>query len=88
MLVRAVIMLIAGYRRWLSPLKPATCRFFPTCSAYAQEALERHGLWRGAGLALVRLARCGPWHPGGFDPVPGPGGRCATKGQRKEFSSE
>jgi putative membrane protein insertion efficiency factor len=61
---------IRFYRRWISPALPPACRFTPTCSAYALEALERHGALRGGWLALRRLARCHPWHPGGDDPVP------------------
>ncbi len=67
---RAAASLLAGYKRFLSPLLPAACRFQPTCSEYAREAILRHGLRRGAGLALRRLGRCHPWHEGGFDPVP------------------
>ena len=62
--------LVRGYRRWVSPLLAPRCRFYPTCSAYALVALERHGPWRGAWLAVRRLLRCHPWHPGGYDPVP------------------
>jgi uncharacterized protein len=58
------------YQRAISPALPPRCRFYPTCSAYAAEALERHGAARGSWLALRRLVRCGPWHPGGLDPVP------------------
>ena len=61
---------VVAYRRWISPALPARCRFYPSCSAYAQEALTRHGALRGSGLALWRLLRCHPFHPGGFDPVP------------------
>lgn len=61
---------IIAYRRWLSPVLPARCRFYPSCSAYALEALARHGALKGAGLAGRRLLRCHPFHPGGFDPVP------------------
>ena len=61
---------IIAYRRWLSPALPARCRFYPSCSAYALEAIARHGAPRGAGLALRRLLRCHPFHPGGYDPVP------------------
>jgi putative membrane protein insertion efficiency factor len=59
------------YRRLLSPLKPQpTCRFYPTCSTYALEAISRHGALVGLWLALLRLLKCHPFHPGGFDPVP------------------
>lgn len=61
---------IRFYRRFLSPLKPAMCRFYPTCSAYAHEAIETHGLLRGTGLALWRILRCNPLCRGGNDPVP------------------
>ena len=63
---------IVAYRRYLSPALPARCRFYPSCSAYAQEALAQHGAARGTGLAIWRLLRCHPFHPGGFDPVPEP----------------
>lgn len=66
---------IIAYRRWISPALPARCRFYPSCSAYALEAVTRHGTLRGAGLTARRLLRCHPFHPGGFDPVPEPGGR-------------
>ena len=65
-----LILLIRFYRRFLSPLKPRTCRFHPTCSAYALEALERHGAFWGSYLAVRRVLRCHPWNPGGLDPVP------------------
>jgi uncharacterized protein len=61
---------IRGYRRWISPLLGRRCRFEPTCSAYALEAVETHGAWRGTLLSLRRIARCHPWNPGGVDPVP------------------
>ena len=68
---RLLLTPIRLYRRWLSPLKAAgSCRFHPTCSAYAMEAVLEHGAARGAWLALRRLGRCHPLHPGGFDPVP------------------
>lgn len=69
--VRVVIALIEGYRGMISPLRLPTCRFTPTCSQYAVEALARHGLVRGGALAVWRLLKCGPWHPGGWDPVSG-----------------
>ncbi|WP_042204120.1 membrane protein insertion efficiency factor YidD [Paenibacillus camerounensis] len=61
---------IRVYRKFISPLKPATCRFYPTCSAYALEAIEVHGPVKGSWLAAKRIARCHPFHPGGLDPVP------------------
>ena len=67
---RILLALIAGYRLLLSPLLGPNCRFYPTCSAYASEALEVHGALRGGWLAVKRISKCHPWHPGGFDPVP------------------
>lgn len=69
-LVRVLVLPVRFYRRFVSPLLPPTCRFYPSCSAYAVEALTVHGALRGSWLTLRRLARCGPWHPGGMDPVP------------------
>jgi putative membrane protein insertion efficiency factor len=70
MMKRVLLSLIAGYRYFLSPLFGPTCRFYPTCSAYAKEAIESHGAMRGAWLAIKRILKCHPWHAGGFDPVP------------------
>ncbi|WP_433266908.1 membrane protein insertion efficiency factor YidD [Actinosynnema sp. CS-041913] len=67
---RALLLPIRFYRRFISPALPPTCRFHPSCSAYAVEALTVHGPLRGSWLAIRRLGRCGPWHPGGLDPVP------------------
>jgi uncharacterized protein len=67
---RMLIAAIVAYRRYVSPALPARCRFYPSCSAYAQEALTRHGAVRGTALTIWRLLRCQPFHPGGFDPVP------------------
>jgi putative membrane protein insertion efficiency factor len=69
-LSRPLILLIRGYQRWISPLLPPVCRFYPTCSEYAVEALRVHGAIRGVALTAWRLLRCAPWHPGGVDPVP------------------
>lgn len=68
---RLPYLLIQGYRRFLSPLLPATCRFYPTCSAYGAEAFRTHGFLRGGWLTIRRIMRCHPWHPGGVDHVPG-----------------
>lgn len=65
-----LLLPIRFYRAVISPLLPPTCRFYPSCSAYAVEALTVHGAFRGSVLTLWRLLRCGPWHPGGLDPVP------------------
>jgi uncharacterized protein len=65
-----LIFLISVYRYALSPLLGARCRFHPSCSCYAQEAIGKHGALRGSSLALRRIARCHPWNPGGYDPVP------------------
>ncbi|MBE9191266.1 membrane protein insertion efficiency factor YidD [Gloeocapsopsis crepidinum LEGE 06123] len=70
MMKRLILFLIRGYRILISPLFPPTCRFHPTCSQYAMEAVERFGVWRGGILAMRRVLRCHPWHPGGYDPVP------------------
>jgi uncharacterized protein len=68
--VRGVIFLIQLYRHTISPLRLPTCRFTPTCSQYAVEALSEYGLIRGGWLATLRLLKCGPWHRGGWDPIP------------------
>ncbi|HVE74128.1 MAG TPA: membrane protein insertion efficiency factor YidD [Mycobacteriales bacterium] len=67
---RVLLLPVSAYRRWVSPALPARCRFTPSCSAYADVALRTHGARRGSWLALRRLARCHPFHPGGPDPVP------------------
>jgi uncharacterized protein len=67
---RALLGAVRFYQRAISPALPPRCRFAPTCSAYAVEAIEVHGVARGSWLALRRLLKCAPWHPGGFDPVP------------------
>jgi uncharacterized protein len=67
---RLLVGLIAGYKRVLSPILPPACRFVPTCSEYAAAAIQKHGPLRGVFLAVRRIVRCAPWHPGGFDPVP------------------
>ena len=69
-MTNVALLIIRVYQALISPLFPSCCRFAPTCSQYAAEALSRHGVWRGLGLTLRRLARCHPFHPGGWDPVP------------------
>jgi putative membrane protein insertion efficiency factor len=64
-----LLLLIRFYRRFISPLKPPSCRFYPTCSAYALEDVSKHGALRGGFLALKRILKCHPFHPGGYDPV-------------------
>ncbi len=67
---QAVVWLIRGYQFAISPMLPQSCRFHPTCSAYALEAVRRYGALKGLWLAARRLAKCHPWHSGGIDPVP------------------
>ncbi|NYJ05415.1 membrane protein insertion efficiency factor YidD [Petropleomorpha daqingensis] len=69
----ALLAVVRFYQRAISPAFPPRCRFYPSCSAYALEAIELHGAARGSWLALRRLAKCAPWHPGGVDLVPGSG---------------
>jgi len=67
---RALLAAVGFYSRAISPALPPRCRFYPTCSAYAAEAIDRHGAARGSWLAVRRILKCAPWHPGGVDPVP------------------
>jgi hypothetical protein len=67
---RALVRVLRGYQVYVSPALPPTCRFYPSCSSYAIEALQVHGVLGGSWLTLRRLLRCAPWHPGGIDPVP------------------
>ena len=78
MIRRALLAGIRFYSRAISPALPPRCRFYPTCSAYAAEAVERHGAARGTWLALRRLVKCAPWHAGGVDLVPGTDTRPGT----------
>jgi putative membrane protein insertion efficiency factor len=65
-----LLALLRAYQYAVRPLLGANCRFYPSCSDYAKEAIERHGAYHGAWLALRRVLKCHPYHPGGFDPVP------------------
>ena len=75
-----LIWLLKGYRFAISPLYGQVCRFYPTCSAYALEAVTEHGALRGSWLAVRRIGRCHPWNPGGYDPVPRRGGEQSGTG--------
>ncbi|MCW4354792.1 membrane protein insertion efficiency factor YidD [Hoyosella sp. YIM 151337] len=67
---RLLLRLVRFYQKWISPYRLPSCRFTPTCSEYAAEAVLQHGAFKGGALAVFRLGKCGPWHPGGWDPVP------------------
>lgn len=69
-IVKIVICLINVYRYIISPAITPCCRFLPSCSEYAKEAIKKHGVWRGGWLAVKRISSCHPWHEGGYDPVP------------------
>ncbi|HWO96981.1 MAG TPA: membrane protein insertion efficiency factor YidD [Bacillus sp. (in: firmicutes)] len=69
-LAKLLIGLIRIYQKFISPLKPPTCRFYPTCSHYGLEAVKRFGPFKGSWLTIKRLLKCHPFHPGGIDPVP------------------
>lgn len=62
--------LIRGYQRFISPIFPPSCRFYPSCSEYSYQAIEKYGALRGGWLGIRRISRCHPWNPGGYDPVP------------------
>ncbi|MFA7292919.1 MAG: membrane protein insertion efficiency factor YidD [Rhodocyclaceae bacterium] len=67
---RLLVLLVRFYQYALSPFLGRRCRFFPSCSEYTAEAIQKHGAWKGLRLGLKRVSRCHPWHPGGYDPVP------------------
>ena len=69
---RVLLAILRFYKRRISPLLPDACIYPPTCSAYAMEAIEKHGVFKGMGLAIWRVLRCNPFHEGGYDPVPEP----------------
>ncbi|GAB7388496.1 membrane protein insertion efficiency factor YidD [Bacillaceae bacterium] len=69
MFKRGTIALLRFYQKWISPLKPPSCRFYPSCSQYAILAVQKFGVVRGGWLAAKRIAKCHPFHPGGYDPL-------------------
>lgn len=70
MMKKSLILLIRFYQKFISPATPPTCRFYPTCSSYALEAVQRFGVVKGSWLAIKRISKCHPFHEGGIDPVP------------------
>jgi uncharacterized protein len=84
---RLLVVLLTGYRRFISPLLGPTCRYYPSCSAYALEAVQLHGALRGSWLTVRRLSRCHPFHAGGIDPVPGSDLAKASTGTGPEVTS-
>ncbi len=66
---KVLILLIMLYQRFISPLKPRSCRFYPTCSEYALQAINKYGILKGMGKSVIRMSKCHPFHPGGYDPV-------------------
>ncbi len=67
---RVFLVLIRGYQRFISPAFPPSCRFYPSCSEYTYQAIDKYGAFRGGWMGFRRILRCHPWNPGGFDPVP------------------
>lgn len=70
MVKQLFLALIRFYRRWISPALPPSCRFYPSCSEYTYQAIEKYGTLRGGWMGVRRIVRCNPWNPGGYDPVP------------------
>jgi len=68
-MTKVAVLVLRLYRLLLSPYVPTQCRFYPTCSHYTMEAIQKKGLWKGISLGLLRILKCNPFHPGGFDPV-------------------
>ena len=84
---RSLIWLVQLYRVWISPITPPSCRFTPTCSEYAVEALAQRGAVVGLALTVARVAKCAPWHAGGWDPVPERRGERRTQGHDESTST-
>ena len=82
-----LIGLLKVYRAVISPLYGNVCKYYPSCSAYALEAVTVHGAWRGSGLALRRLGHCHPWSLGGYDPVPGTPAAVAWQAEQEQRTS-
>ncbi|RXG65770.1 membrane protein insertion efficiency factor YidD [Candidatus Atribacteria bacterium 1244-E10-H5-B2] len=80
---KIIILLISFYQKYISPLKPATCRFYPTCSEYATQALKKYGFLKGLRLSAGRVLRCHPFSSGGYDPLPDYSGVCAHCAHKK-----
>jgi len=76
---KIIVLLIGFYKKYISPLKPATCRFYPTCSEYAAQALKKYGFLKGLWLSVGRMLRCHPFNPGGYDPLPDSFRVCSRK---------
>ena len=87
MMRQLVLLPIRFYRYAISPMMASHCRHYPTCSSYAMEAIESHGILRGGYLALRRLLRCHPWSAGGYDPVPPKPGREHTNNEHHKYCS-
>jgi len=68
-IAKPLVWAISAYQKLISPFLPDSCRYYPSCSAYAAEAIAKHGPWRGSWRTLKRISRCHPWHDGGYDPV-------------------
>lgn len=66
---KILLILIKAYQKYISPLRPPTCRFYPSCSQYSFESIQKHGVIKGGFYSVVRISKCHPFHPGGFDPV-------------------
>lgn len=66
---KILLILIKAYQKYISPLRPPTCRFYPSCSQYSYESIQKHGVIKGGFYSVVRISKCHPYHPGGFDPV-------------------
>lgn len=67
---KIIVFIIKGYRKLISPMFPPSCRFYPTCSEYSEEAISKYGIFKGGWMSIKRVGKCHPFHPGGYDPVP------------------